>query len=536
MVEKSIRCLSYLFVLLSFFLIVSFRPSLGRAADGDDQPKRTTPVVIQYTKYTWWLIRWSDNFIYCTVFTDHEGLPSGDDIYDSCGKTIYSLWAATPPCTSDAAECAGTYLHLVSKEQAEKTIQVDLPPAEVFLSLANCPFPTSNNLCESAPILTLTGKEPIPGEQITAIRGFIEGKPFNCYGSSCDLNLQPTPLNGVWMDFWAESSFGDTSAVFHARLRVVESGVSADPAGRGWYVDVLSSQWQGQPAPVCAQLWDTFLPVGEPPNWLSTPPVAEFLATENPYYYLAGRLIAQKLVDVSACPSGGLQSNGYADECGIKAAMPQIITWQNRFDAQILDVAKQVNIPAQLLKNIFAQESQFWPGAFKDPNEFGLGQITDRGTETILLWDTRFFFQFCPTVLESSNCEKGYVYLDKVKQQLLRGALTTQARSDCPDCDVGVNLDNVNQSISLFAHSLIANCAQVSRIVYNATNQLPAAVSDYENMWSLTAANYHVGPGCISYAVFNAAARNEPITWANTSQYLTPVCQGAIEYVVNVTK
>jgi hypothetical protein len=79
------------------------------------------------------------------------------------------------------------------------------------------------------------------------------------------------------MDFWAESSFGDTSEVFHARLRVVESGVSADPAGRGWYVDVLSSQWQGQPAPVCAQMWDTFLPVVNTDQFNHPEPIIAFV-------------------------------------------------------------------------------------------------------------------------------------------------------------------------------------------------------------------------------------------------------------------
>jgi len=536
MVEKNFRRICYLPALISIFLIVSFRPIVGRAAEDGSKPERKAPVVVQYTRYTWWLIRWADNQIYCTVYTAEEGLPTPDDIYTSCGKTIYDLWAATPACNKDAVDCAGVYLHLVGKELAERTIMVDLPPAVVYLSLGNCPYPTSNNLCNAPPILVLTGEEPIPGQQITAIHGFIDGVPFNCAGSSCELNLLPTPLNGAWMDFWADSSFGDSSETFHARLRVVESGVSADPAARGWYVDVLSSQWQGRPAPVCAQMWDTFLPVGEPPNWLSTPPIAEFLATENAYYYLAGRLIAQNMVDVTPCSSGGLQSNGYADECGLQAAMSQIRAWQNRFDPQILQVAQETSLPAQLMKNILAQESQFWPGAFKDPKEFGLGQITDSGAETILIWDTRFFFQFCPTVLDAGVCEKGYVYLQPENQKLIRGALASQARADCPDCDTGVSLENANQSISLFAHSLIANCAQVSRIVFNATSQPPSVVSDYESLWRLTAANYHVGPGCVSYAVFNAAARVEPISWANVSKYFTPACQSALEYVDNVTQ
>ena len=537
MVEKPSRRYCILILLLSISFIVSFRPRVGRAADEGDPPERKAPVVVAYTRYQWWLIRWVDNQVLCSIFTDQEGLPTGDDIFADCGRTIYNIWAATPACTSNAEQCAGVYLHLVSKEPAEKTVLVDLPPAQVFLSLENCPYPTSSNLCDRLPSLVFTGQEPIPDEEIIAIRGFINGEPFSCTGSECEIPLRPTRMEGVFVDFWADSSFGDSSSVFQAKVRVVESGVSADPASRGWYVDVLSSQWNGKPAPICAQIWNTFPPIGEAPSWLDTPPVPEFLATQNPYYYLAGRLIAQGMVNAGTCPAGGLLPNGYANECGLEIALPEVNLWQNQFDPQILEIANQVNIPAHLLKNLFAQESQFWPGAFKDPKEFGLGQLTDSGAETILLWDTRFFHQFCPTMLEASTCQRGYVYLSKENQQILRGALAIQVRADCADCTAGINLENVKSSINLFAYTLVANCAQVSRLIYNATNRTPEQVQvRYEDLWRFTAANYHVGPGCLSYAVYSAWARGEPLEWERVSAFLTSVCLGVIEYIDNVTQ
>jgi hypothetical protein len=338
------------------------------------------------------------------------------------------------------------------------------------------------------------------------------------------------------VEFWADSSFGDSSQYFNALIRIVESGYSPDPTLRGWYVDVISSQWGGNPAPTCAQIWNALPSIGESVNWLSTPVTAEFLATETPYYYLAGRLIAQGIVKAETCSGGGLELNGYANECGLEKALPVVIEWQNRFDQQILDIANQVHIPGQMLKNIFAQESQFWPGAFKDPKEFGLGQLTDSGAETILLWDTRFFYQFCPTILDADTCRQGYVYLNLEHQELMRGALANQVRSECVDCPSGLDIRNVEKSIELFAHTLVANCAQVSRIVYNATGQSAGFLSDYENLWQLTAANYHSGPGCTSYAVFNTYARRETLSWANISKYLTPACQGANDYVEKVTK
>ena len=526
----------FFILLISILLIVSFHFRVGLAADDGETPVRQTSVQVQYTRSKWWLIRWADNLILCTVYTSEAGLPTSDDIYDSCGKTIYEDWIKTLPCEREAADCAGVYLHLISREPAEKTITVDLPPMEVYLSIGNCSNINTENLCSQLPTLVFSGIEPIPEEKITTIRGYIDGRPFQCASDTCEININSTPRRGVEVDFWAESSFGDSSEEFKAMIRVVESGFSTDPTSRGWYIDVISTQWKGNPAPICAQLWNSLPPIGESPDWLSTPVTSEFLATETPYYYLAGRLIAQGIVNAETCSGGGLQSNGYANECGLEQALPNVIEWQNKFDQQILEVANQVSIPAVLLKNIFAQESQFWPGAFKDPKEFGLGQLTDSGAETILIWDTRYFFQFCPTILDADTCRRGYVYLTQENQELVRGALANKVKADCPTCPGGLNIFNVEESIELFAHTLVANCAQVSRIVFNATSQSPGIVSDYENLWKLTTANYHIGPGCTSYAVFNTYARRETLTWDNISKYLTPVCQGAGSYVEKVVK
>jgi hypothetical protein len=264
-------------------------------------------------------------------------------------------------------------------------------------------------------------------------------------------------------------SYGDSSKHFTAQVRVIDSGVSTSPTGGGWYVDVLSSQWQGYAVASCAQVWQAFPPLGGPPAWLSTPEVPELLATDLPYNYLAGRLIAQGLVDASACPGEGLLENGYSDACGLEAAGPLVEEWQNRFDIAIIDVANQTGVPAQLMKNIFAQESQFWPGMFRVPNEFGLGQLTDNGAEAVLLWNPTFFNQFCPLMLDESACERGYVYLDAESQAILRGALALEAKVDCPECPAGIDLAHTDFSINLFAHTLLANGEQVAQIVYNAT-------------------------------------------------------------------
>ena len=153
------------------------------------------------------------------------------------------------------------------------------------------------------------------------------------------------------------------------------------------------------------------------------------------------------------------------------------------------------------MKNLFAQESQFWPEYFRVPFEFGLGQITERGADTVLIWNNEFFSQFCPLVLSKEACDQGYLGLTVPDQAILRGALALQAKSDCPDCPTGIDLSSAHFTVSLFANTLIANCAQVARHIYTATNHMAGRVATYEDLWRLTIANYHAGPGCTSYAI-----------------------------------
>jgi hypothetical protein len=527
---------------LILVLMLSQKPALADDMLDSGTPNRQTTITIPYTRYTWWIARWLDNELLCTLVTNHEGLPTGDEIYTSCGKTIYNLWASTPACTANNQEefsttqCSGLYLHLANFEPAEKETVVDIPPPQVWVTLTNCSQGVAENHCLELPYIELTGEEPLPNEKIININAIYDGVQYNCNGETCLIPLSPTLLSGTTMEFWADSSFGDSSEHFTALLRVIDSGVAADPKEKGWYVDILSSQWKGNRVASCAQIWDAFPPIEGLPSWLSTPSIPELMASGETYFYLAGRLIEQKLVDASDCPSAGLLPNRYANACGMEKALPLVEEWQNKFDEQIIQIANQTGVPAQLMKNIFAQESQFWPGTFKDPKEFGLGQLTDNGAETILLWNPAFFKQFCPLMLSQETCGRGYVFLTKENQSLLRGALAKRAKVDCPDCQDGLETDHINFSINLFAQILQANCSQVSRMVYNATGRSPGSLLDYESLWKLTIANYHAGPGCMSYPLYQAWAKRDFNDWDAITYYLTPACQGVIYYVDKVTR
>ncbi len=137
----------------------------------------------------------------------------------------------------------------------------------------------------------------------------------------------------------------------------------------------------------CAQIWSSFSPVGGPPVWLGTPVYVQDLLSQQPYYYLAGSLITNKLVDASMCDNGGLQAEGLANQCGVEVARPLVNDWQNQFNSEILRVAGETGIPAQLMKNVFSQESQFWPGIYQNAYEAGLGHLSDLGADTVLLWN-----------------------------------------------------------------------------------------------------------------------------------------------------
>jgi hypothetical protein len=523
-------------------LILGAAAWIVQRARAEEKPGRQTTIIVPYTEYEWWLLDWQKNKVRCRVLTDHEGIPTSGDILKSCGETIQLAWLNTPSCNKITKNqgriqsCHGLYLLQISSQPKKKEIVIDLPESSAWVTLQGCTPTPPQNLCQQLPQLLITGEEPLANERITSVEGIFNGQPFACDGSSCALQLSTTTSQGIGVEFWANSSYGDSSVHYTAHVRVIETGVSLTPGTSGWHVDVLSSQWKGASLASCSQTWGAFPPVGGSVEWLNTPDHFELLATDEAYYYLAGRLISQGVVDATGCPSTGLLPNGYADACGLEAAAPLVMAWQNQFDERIIEVAKETGVPAQLMKNLFAQESQFWPGIFKVPYEFGLGQITDKGADTILLWNPNLFDQFCPQVLAQDSCDQGYLALPADAQAMVRGALANQAKSDCTECAQGVDLTNAGVSVNLFANTLLASCEQVAQTVYNATQKIPGEVSTYEDLWRFTLANYHAGPGCVSYAIYTAWL-NKPVqlTWDDVSLQFTEACQGVVPYVDKIS-
>ena len=510
-------------------------PTLPASTVPDSSRKMVVPV--PFTWYDWWMARWENNEVLCRILIEHEGLPTHAEVRYACGDALYKEFAATKGCDAAAGTCRGMYLHFVRSFPAKRNVEIYLPRPKVWVSLVNCdPAPTANR-CTNLPSLLLSGEEQLPNEMIIRIQGLFANEPFSCAGSECQIPLRPTGSQGISLEFWGDSSFGDSSDHYKALVRIYAVGdfMAPDAAGgdteQQWYVDVLSPQWRDGTLASCSDTWQVFPDLGGPPPWLNTPlKLSDMLSTRS-YYYLAGKLIAGGQVNVAGCPDGGLAAPMVANQCGLDRARTQVVEWQNRFDTEILKVAKETGIPAQLMKNIFGRESQFWPGLYKNINEAGLGQMTEKGADTLLLWNPSFYESFCPLILGKDTCKQGFVFLKTEEQNLLRGGLVSKVNAACPNCPVGIDLTQAEFSVRVFAESLQANCSQTGRIVTNVTGKSPGLVSSYVDLWKFTLVNYNAGPGCLWDALSASNKAGEPLTWQKVSARLDPVCKSAVKYV-----
>jgi hypothetical protein len=520
-----------LVVVLGLALAPAQEMARVHAAEEDPPgPDRAAAITVDYTSYEWWLVGWLDNDIACQLYVDHEGLPTHNEVFNACGEDLYKKWVATVPC--ETSTCSGYYLLYWQSGPAQREISVALPPPVVWVSLEGCTTLTTTHLCDDRSTLVLTGEEPLPNESIDRLEGFVNGEPFTC-DPVCQVELSPTDADGMELEFWAWSTYGDSSLVYEARVRVVDAEME-DRDQVAWFVDVISAQWRGTPSAGCSQTWESFPPVGGPPAWLLTPESPAELATDIPYEYLASNLLIQGIADADECADEGFLPNGQVSPCGLEAARPAINDWQDRFDALIYEVAVETGVPAQLLKNLFSRESQFWPGVIANRPEVGLGQMTENGADTTLLWNLTFYEQFCPFILDEDTCALGYAGLEEEEQEMLRGALVQSVDAFCPNCPLSIDLQQADYSVQFFAETLIANCEQTGMIVYNTYGQAPGEVASYEDLWRFTLVNYNAGPGCLILAIQDTSNLGEPLDWEHVSAHLTPVCEGARGYVDDI--
>jgi hypothetical protein len=499
-------------------------------------PKRQSTVIETYTEHEWWLLAWADNSLACTVLTDQEGLPSLAEVKADCG--VYKTWNEQPLCFAaangaDASVCAGYYLFYIGSYPAEREVVVDLLPASVSLGLPGCSEGGVGEkiLCADLPLFRLVGMEPLAKYQITQVHYERLNHSGVCEGAVCELPPRPTPSWGEHITFWADSSYGDSSEKYDAFVRVQRN------ADGLWQVDVLSKQVSGIRTQAAALEWQAFPLLGENPEWLSYPSDAAALASSEPYQYLAGQLIQAGAIDASSCAGGGLLFDGYASQCGLESATGEVVAWQNRFDATIFEVADRYALSPQLLKNLIAQESQFWPGWYEvSPHEFGLARLTETGTDALFRWNEGLYASFCRQILSEEVCAGGYNRLLTVHQEMLRGALATLVNVFCEPCQYGFDLGRVDFGIEVLAQSLLANAAQVEQIFVNLTGEEAGASSSYKDLWRFTLVDYNAGAGCLAAAIKATIKGHAELNWVNVSANLVDRCWDAIGYVENIAK
>lgn len=532
-------------------------PPAEAPTEGASSGRQRTHVV-EYTEYVWWLNRYQNNEVLCVIVIEHEGLPTPDEVLSFCPQSAYAEYLKTttckPPDSPDQPRvCSGTYLYLLSTKTARREVSTGVPTPSARITLSGCMVEpdSSTYRCETLPALSILGDEPLVTERIVAIKGNVAGTPFECADRYCLVTLPPTGAQGIAVDFWAVSSFGDTSPHYTALVRVVQKPAELTtlvPAGsapsapsdssgsyhRGWLADVLSEQWIGEPPASCALSWGAFPQVGGPPTWLSSPKNLEELRSDVAYYFLAAALIRTGQVDAGGCPDGGYATPFTASACGLRSAYTAVQNWQNQFDPEIMRAAKNYRIPARLIKNLFIRESQFWPGVYTKYDEAGLGQMTEGGADMVLMWNPDFYRSFCPTVINRWVCDKGYFNLEPEQKSLLRASLLKLVNATCPNCVNQVDMSRARFSVEVFAASLSASCQQVAQMIRNNTGRSPGELSTYEDLWRFTLVNYNAGVGCLNEAVDEVYQTGRALNWDNVKNSLDEACRGAIAYVEDI--
>jgi len=283
-----------------------------------------------------------------------------------------------------------------------------------------------------------------------------------------------------------------------------------------------------QPVQTTCEIAYGLSPSAQLPKWLQTGVTVSDLHTENRYDLLAGHLLKARLVDGSACPSGGLNRDGSPNACGLDVTQKEVVAWQNRYDPAILNAAQNDRVPPYLMKAVIAVESQFWPAPDWVRGEIGLGQMTAFGADLLLAYRPAVYHQFCRQTFSEDTCNVAYAFQPYANQAMLRGLVLKSLDATCSSCSGGLDPTKGEQAVTLLAETLSASCAQSARSIAIATGHLPSALMGYEDFWRFTLANYHSGSGCLYQAMRRSG---NPTSWSSIASGLQPGCLSGSTYI-----
>ena len=259
-------------------------------------------------------------------------------------------------------------------------------------------------------------------------------------------------------------------------------------------------------------------------HWVYVPESPDELYTEEEYFFLAGQLIANDVVDASDCPSGGLMLNGYANACGMTRAKETVITVQNLLNEPILNAYDEVGVPPVLLKQLIRYESQFWP-AIDDGTHYGFGHLTNIGMRNALQWNPDLRVKVCAN---EATCATNIPVADQILASLV---------NTCEDCEYGIDLDEADRSVDILAESLLGFCFQSEQLVFNGTGWYSNLAVDYATIWKLTLMNYNSGSQCVFNAVSSTFDVTQgPMNWSQISANVSgEQCLRGLNYANDIT-
>ncbi|MGD0610304.1 MAG: Ig-like domain-containing protein [Anaerolineales bacterium] len=212
-------------ILIHGLSLLALVASLGATADSYTGPQRTT------TTYSW-------NHKECSYHASYDlagpGGAGGCDLTlyvtptDGCPGDVSGYFNPTAcvgwPDTCSALGCSISSSSKITgcDEGSPGCTRVasttTLPPATVS-GTPSCGAPGNAGWCRGSPALNLSANEPLSGYVITGIESGTHG--MLCSGSSSSLNCSwPFPEGTNSLNFWADSSYGDTSAMASAVMNV----------------------------------------------------------------------------------------------------------------------------------------------------------------------------------------------------------------------------------------------------------------------------------------------------------------------------
>jgi hypothetical protein len=362
----------------------------------------------------------------------------------------------------------------------------------------------------------IAGLEPLVDREIETVHiEFEDGTETMCAGRDCLVSLPFTEADGMRVEYYVTSTYGDESEIESFLYRNI-----ALPDGTFTFQVIGTSR--DDEIPTSAEAWGFFPDLKGPAiRWLAPLETPEDLATRYEYAYLAGVLILRGTVDASACADGGLLLSEAASVCGIEQAGDALVIAQNRFDGQIFQAAADNQLPPQILKGVIGQESQFWNGWLRS-GEYGYGMLTDNGADLLLSWHTDTFLDLCIPPFGEENCAWGYSKLADYPRAYLRGQalkpIGTEAEFD------------------LIARTLVAAARQSGQMVRNVSEREPGDLLSHKEMWLLTLGLYHGGGGCVGEALEDAWSERADLRWTTVSEYLAGDCKSVAEYPYKVVR